>query len=141
MHIGIYTVDEMNSHRAVLLGAKFGATVELAYPKDEPPEKRYDAVIYDLDHWPAEEGRRVIASLMKRLPPYCVAVIKYWLPRRVVRRCRRRGVVVCRHLDQGTIRKLFREANKRTVLTAAECVRCGEKCNGKFDRIPSSPGI
>jgi hypothetical protein len=77
MRIAYLTTDEVNQHLAKEMAAACRVTLCPLAPKDPPPDKEFDAVLYDWDYWPAEKRQEVLAELRAGRLPGAVAVHGY----------------------------------------------------------------
>ena len=70
MRIAYLTTDEVNQELALRLAAGQEAQLEVIWPRDEPPDGRFDAVIYDLDCLPPPLRQQLLTDLAGgRAPP------------------------------------------------------------------------
>jgi hypothetical protein len=106
MRIAYCSLDEVNTSLAETLADRFGDTLCPRWPKDGPPDGEFDAVIYDLDAWPAGDAARVVREL-SQAPPTCpVAVCTYNLEEDRAKALSGRGVVVCQVLTEAVFKAL-----------------------------------
>jgi hypothetical protein len=77
MRIAYLTTDEVNLHLAEEMAAACGLTLCTLDPRDPPPDGEFDALLYDWDHWPAEQQREVMAELLGGSLPHALAVHGY----------------------------------------------------------------
>src|SRR2546421_5263746 len=96
MNIGMLTLDDTNLDNAQQFAANHGSTVQGWLPKDGSPNGRFDALVYDLDHWTCNrrDRARLVCDLSTHPPAVPVAVHSYALEPRQVRALRRNGVLV-----------------------------------------------
>jgi hypothetical protein len=104
MRTAYLTLDEVNAHEAVCLGARFGHDV---YLLDLRGGSFVDAalLILDLDSLPGDVAARLLDELAPALKER-LAVHTYHLPSEVLRRLVRSGVVVRRRLDRSLFSRL-----------------------------------
>src|SRR5438128_295277 len=77
MLVAYLTVDEVNQDVAVGLAERCNLTVHPLALRDWPQDGHFDAVVYDLDSFPAPERDQVLAKLLSSLTLYPVAVHSY----------------------------------------------------------------
>jgi hypothetical protein len=106
MRIAYLTTDEVNQDLALRLAAGQRARLEVLWPRDEPPDGRFDAVVYDLDCLPACLRQEVLSKLAAASAPWPVAVHSYALTRKQFRALRGRGVAVHRRLGARLLHRL-----------------------------------
>jgi hypothetical protein len=106
MMIAFCSLDPVNEHLALELAESFDDTLCPLYPKDGPPDGLFDAVIYDLDHWPADCRRGLLAGLCQEPPPCPVAVCSYNLDEGEIKALNVRGVAVFTRLGPDVFRAL-----------------------------------
>jgi hypothetical protein len=99
MLIAYVTLDEVNLAVAGELAEECGAALFAIYPAEAAQNGSFDAVIYDLDHIPAEEREQIVAELLTCGPGTPLAVHSYNLDEKVSESLRKRGVAVFRRLD------------------------------------------
>jgi len=104
--IAYLTVDEVNEGLALELAAACGVRLEVLWPRDEPPDGRFDAAVYDLDCLPVCLRQEVLSKLAAASAPWPAAVHGYALAGDQVRPLRKRGVVVRRRLGAALFRRL-----------------------------------
>jgi hypothetical protein len=116
MRIGYWTTDEVNEHLAHELATECGDRLCPLTPKDWPADGKYDAVLYDWDHLPAELQQEVMKGLLHGPLPHAVAVHGYNLGDGRAGALRWHTVAVYRRLQPRVFRYLRRAA--RTVQAA-----------------------
>jgi len=82
--IAYMTTDEVNEGIAQQLADAHDVTLHTFWPKDAVPNGEYDAVIYDLDHWPCEQRSQFLADLQENHRACRVAVCSSSLKTREV---------------------------------------------------------
>lgn len=114
MRTAYLSLDEVNAHEAVHLGARCGHAVHLLDLRSEDlvAEAR---LILDLDSLPREDTERLLEQLAPALKGR-LAVHGYNLRGEVIRRLVRAGVVVRRRLDRTLFLRL--DATKHVATTA-----------------------
>jgi hypothetical protein len=98
MRFAYWTIDEVNQHRAERLAERAGVELDIRTFRDAAPSEPFDAVLYDLDFFPADCRRALLADLQAQQRIQPVAVHSYHLPARQARTLRRQGVIVVRRL-------------------------------------------
>ena len=106
MRIAYLTTDEVNQDLAVRLAGAQGVRLEVLWPRDEPPDGHFDAVVYDLDCLPPCLRQEILSSLASAAAPWPVAVHSYALAGEQVKELRGRGVAVHRRLRARLLRVL-----------------------------------
>jgi hypothetical protein len=117
MHLAHLTTDDTNLSHAQQLAEERRATVQGWCPKDGPPNRRFDAIIYDLDHWAFECGERarLLHALSTEPLAVPVAVHSYGLAAKQIRALRRNGVLVVRCLKPKLFERLEQAATTLAV--------------------------
>ena len=100
MLVAYLTVDEVNQEVAASLAERCNLTLHPLSLRDWPRDGHFDAVMYDLDSFPAQERDEVLAQLLSSLPLYPVAVHSYNLDDGQVNRLRHNGIAVHRRLEK-----------------------------------------
>lgn len=95
------TVDDVNQDLAAALAEYCGVTLRPVSFRDWPLEEPFDAVVYDLDSFPAAERDEILGKLLEHLSHRPAAVHSYNLGEDQVSRMRRNGVAVHRRLAKG----------------------------------------
>jgi hypothetical protein len=103
MKFALLTTDPVNAHVA---RKHADGALDVLFPKDPPPDGRYDAVIYDLDHWDPARRQAVLHGLLNNPPRRKVAVVSYQLRPKEVRGLRRRKVGVFKRVGPRLFRAL-----------------------------------
>jgi hypothetical protein len=109
MRFAYLTTDEVNQALAPEMALGCGVRLDTLFPKDGPPDGRYDAVVYDWDSWPAELRREFLKRLDKGPLYRPVAVHGYHLPEDQAEALRSRRVALYRSL-QPEVFQLLRSA-------------------------------
>ncbi len=128
MRIAYLTTDEVNLHLAEEMAAACGLTLCPLAPKDPPPDGEFDALLYDWDHWPAEQLREVMAELLGGGLPHAVAVHGYNLGDGRAEALRQHTVAVYRRLQPQVLRFLRRAAR---TMRAARAPRRGPQAEAR----------
>jgi hypothetical protein len=110
MRFAYLTTDEVNQSLARDIALGCGITLDTLFPKDGPPDRGYDAVVYDWDSWPVELRQEFLASLEKGPLYRPVAVHGYDLPEDHAEALRNRGVALYRRLRPEMFQRLHRAA-------------------------------
>jgi hypothetical protein len=108
MRFAYLTTDEVNQSLAPEMALGCGITLDTLFPKDGPPDRGYDAVVYDWDSWPVELRQEFLAGLEKEPLYRRVAVHAYHLPEDHAQALRSRGVILCRSLQPEVFERLHR---------------------------------
>jgi hypothetical protein len=116
MRIAYLTTDEVNKDLAIHLGAESGLTVCPLEPRDLPPDREVDAVLYDWDHWPADRRPKVRTHAPAGPVTHPVAVHSYGLEPHQARALRRSGVLVFDRLEARTFLDLRRAVNQARAI-------------------------
>src|SRR5262249_13762632 len=91
MRIAYLTTDEVNQQLASRLAAGQEAQLEVIRPRDEPPDGRLDAVIYDLDCLPPPLRQQLLTDLAGGGARCPAAVHSYALEDEQIKALLRRG--------------------------------------------------
>jgi hypothetical protein len=110
MRFAYLTTDEVNQSLAPEMALGCGTTLDTLFPKDGPPDRGYDAVVYDWDSWPVELRQEFLARLEKGPLYRPVAVHAYHLPDDHAEALRNRGVALYRSLHPDVFQWLHRAA-------------------------------
>jgi hypothetical protein len=110
MRFAYLTTDEVNQSLAPEMALGRGITLDTLFPKDGPPDRGYDAVVYDWDSWPTELRQAFLAGLEKGPLYRPVAVHGYHLPEDHAEALRSRGVILSRSLQPEVFQRLRRAA-------------------------------
>src|SRR5262249_3031281 len=124
MRIAYLTTDEVNQQLASRLAAGQQAQLEVIWPRDEPPDGRFDAVIYDLDCLPPPLRRQLLTDLAGGGAPWPAAVHSYALDGEQIKALLGRGVIVRRRLRATLFRRL--SAAVRTKLNGGQLAQARE---------------
>src|SRR5438128_1522844 len=73
MLVAYLTVDEVNQEMAASLAERCNLTLHPLSLRDWPRDGHFDAVVYDLDSFPARQRDEVLAQLLSSLPFYPAA--------------------------------------------------------------------
>jgi hypothetical protein len=106
MRIAYLTTDEVNLELASRLAADQQAQLEVIWPRDEPPDGRFDAVLYDLDCLPPPLRRQLLTNLAAGRAPRTAAVHSYALEGEPIKALLGQGVIVRRRLRATLFRRL-----------------------------------
>jgi hypothetical protein len=106
MLIAFCSLDPVNERLARELAEAFDDTLCPLYPKDGPPDGQFEAAIYDLDHWPGDSRKEILARLCQEPPPCPVAICSYNLDEGEAKALNVRGVVVFSRLGPHVFRAL-----------------------------------
>jgi hypothetical protein len=106
MRIALCTLDEVNEQQARDLAGRFGDTLCPLWPKDGPPNGQFDAVIYDLDYWPADSRAKLLAELREDPQHGPVAVCSLNLDEAEIKPLAVRGAAVFMHLGPDVFQSL-----------------------------------
>jgi hypothetical protein len=123
MRFAYWTIDEVNQHLAERFAARTGVQIDVCSFRDADAARSFDAVLYDLDFFPMEQRRDLLAGLLaqQRIEP--VVVHSYHLRSEEARALRRQGVIVVRRLRPNVFARLralvSRQARKRSDQRAA----------------------
>jgi hypothetical protein len=96
----------VNEHLALQLAAACGATLEIVWPRDVPPDGRFDAVLYDLDCLPPAEREPLLSGLLAGPAAWPVALHSYNLEEHQIETLQANGVVVHRSLASELLQSL-----------------------------------
>jgi hypothetical protein len=110
MLIAYLSIDEVNQDLAARLCEAGGTRLEVVEPRDPPPDRRFDGVVYDLDCLAPEDRRRLVGELSAAPPPWPVAVHGYHLEDGQAAALRRNGVAIHRQLGRPVFDGLFSPA-------------------------------
>jgi hypothetical protein len=116
MRIAYLTTDEVNKGLALRLAAQWEVTVCPLEPRDPPPDDEFDAVLYDWDHWPADQRPKVPSGASAGPGRRPVALHGYGLDRQSARDLRRSGILVFDRLEPRTLLELQRAVNPARAL-------------------------
>jgi hypothetical protein len=108
MRVAYLTTDEVNRELALEMADKCGLTLCPLEPRNGPPTKEYDAILYDWDSWPAEQRQETLAALLAGPLPHAVALHGYGLEDDQVETLRRHTIAVYRRLQPRAFRFLRR---------------------------------
>jgi hypothetical protein len=108
MRIAYINIDEVNQDAATKLARKYGCVVCALPPKEEPPEGRYDAVLYNLDDVPKHLRRDLFSEILWGHSTCPIAVHGYGLSEDQAASLRLRGVAVAQRLHPELFRLLYR---------------------------------
>jgi hypothetical protein len=97
--IAYLSIDEVNGNQAVRLGEGRGVQVEIVWPRDQPPDGRFDAVVYDLDCLTPTDRQRLLSQVLAAPSPRPVVVHGYGLDDSQADALRRNGIAVYRRLE------------------------------------------
>jgi hypothetical protein len=106
MRIAYLTTDEVNQELALRWAAGQEAQLEVIWPRDEPPDGCFDAVIYDLDCLPPPLRQQLLTDLAGGGAPWPAAVHSYALEGEQIKALLGRGVIVRRRLRATLFRRL-----------------------------------
>ncbi|HYT89135.1 MAG TPA: hypothetical protein VEL76_10540 [Gemmataceae bacterium] len=106
MKIGYLTIDEVNQRLAVELAGACGAVLEIVWPRDEPPDGRFDAVLYDLDCRPPSEREQLLGVLLAGPVTCPVALHSYNLEEHQIETLQANGIAVHRTLASEAFQSL-----------------------------------
>jgi hypothetical protein len=106
MRIAYLTTDEVNQELASQLAADQQAQLEVIWPRDEPPDGRFDAVIYDLDCLPPPLRQQLLTDLASGGAGRPAAVHSYALEDEQIKTLLGRGVIVRPRLRAALFRRL-----------------------------------
>jgi hypothetical protein len=126
MRIAYWTTDEVNEHLAHELATECGDRLCPLPPKDWPADGRYDAVLYDWDHLPADMQQEVMRGLLNGLLPHAVALHGYNLGDVSAEDLRRHTVAVYRRLQPRVFRFLRRAARTAQAARSLGLILQGE---------------
>ncbi len=107
MLVAYLTTDPTNQELAAAFAARCGATLCPLFPRDERPDGRFDAVLYDLDYLPPRLREEVLTELLANPPDPPAGVHTYNLGEEEVKALSTRGVVVFRRLRPALFRILL----------------------------------
>jgi hypothetical protein len=131
MRIAYLTTDEVNKDLALRLGARWEMTVCPLEPRDPPPDGEFDAVLYDWDHWPADQQPKAVTHARAGALRQPVALHGYCLEQEQARALRRSGVLVFDRLGSRTFLDLQRAVNQaRAIREQQETVDLYQKGDG-----------
>jgi hypothetical protein len=111
MRIAYLSTDEVNHALAQRLAAADGSHLDLLWLRDPPPDGQFDAVLCDLDSWPASLRAEVLSRLLAATPFLPVAVHSYGPEEEQTEALRSRGVTVFNQLGPEVFRTLHRAAH------------------------------
>ena len=106
MRIAYLTTDEVNQELALQLAADQEIRLEVIWPRDEPPDGCFDAVIYDLDCLSPPQRRQLLTDLAAGRAPRPAAVHSYALEGEQIKALLGRGVIVRPRLRATLFRRL-----------------------------------
>ena len=106
MRIAYLTLDEVTENLATLMADECGATLFPLGPRDPKPDGEFDAVLYDLDSLPPPHRKELLSELLSSRPLRPVGVHSYQLEEDEQAALRRRGLLVCRHIDTAVFQAL-----------------------------------
>jgi hypothetical protein len=115
MRIAYLTTDEVNKNLALRLAAQWDMSLHPLEPRDPPPDGDFDAVLYDWDHWPANQRPSALDGAQERAARP-VALHSYSLERDQARALRRSGVLVFDRLELKTLFDLHRAVAQARAL-------------------------
>jgi hypothetical protein len=112
-YIGYVTRDDVNA--ALAQQAVLPADVKVVNSDSEGglPSAPLLGLVYDLDHLPPADRRRVVDQLSEAPPAQPVIVHSYDLDDEQAADLRLQGVEVCRHLDEGIFQRLAGVPNEK----------------------------
>ncbi len=99
MQIVYLTIDDMNENLALWLAEECDVEIEPRMPKDWPPRRPPDALIYDLDSLSPDWREQILAELSLRRPGCPTAVHSHNLDGQADALCEN-GVIVRRRLGR-----------------------------------------
>jgi hypothetical protein len=108
MRVAYLTTDEVNRELALAMAEKCGLTLCPLEPRDGPPTRDYDAILYDWDSWPTGQRQEALAAMLVGPLPHAVALHGYGLPDDQAETLRRHTVAVYRRLQPRAFRFLRR---------------------------------
>jgi hypothetical protein len=106
MNIAYLTTDEVNQYLALQLAAECGAALENVWPRDVPPDGRFDAVLYDLDCLPPSERAQLLSVVLAGPAASPVALHSYNLGEHQIETLQANGVGVHRSLSAEALQSL-----------------------------------
>jgi hypothetical protein len=131
MRIAYLTTVEVNKDQALRLAAQWEVTVCPVEPRDRPPDGQFDALLYDWDHWPADQRPRTLTPAPAGPLRQPVALHSYGLEPHQARALRRSGVLVFDRLESRTFLDLVRAVHQaRPIREQEETVDLSHKGNG-----------
>lgn len=115
MLIAYLTHDEVNLEAALQMADAYGATVYPLVVSDATPKNWFDALIYDIDHLPPEDRRKLIDQLLAAPPNFPVVVHSYNLSDEQVRTLKGAGIIVTRSLEPEMFKVIHRAAARNRL--------------------------
>ena len=119
MRIAYLTTDEVNQELALRWAAGQEAQLEVIWPRDEPPDGRFDAVIYDLDCLPPPLRQQLLTDLAGGGALWPAAVHSYALEGEQIKALLGRGVIVRRRLKATLFRRLSAAVRTKSKMTSS----------------------
>jgi hypothetical protein len=106
MRIAYLTTDELNQELALRLATSQQTQLEVIWPRDEPPDGCFDAVLYDLDCLPPPLRQQLLTDLAAGRTPQTAAVHSYALAGEQIKALLGQSVIVRRRLRATLFRRL-----------------------------------
>jgi hypothetical protein len=120
MRIAYLTTDEVNKDLALRLAAQWEVTICPLEPRDAPPDGQFDAVLYDSDHWPADQLAKALSGASAGSDRRPVALHGYGLEQQPARDLRRSGILLFHRLEPRTLLELQRAVTRARALQEQE---------------------
>lgn len=115
MRFAYWTIDEVNQHVAQRLANRAGVELDIRSFQDADAAVAFDAVLYDVDFFPADRRQTLLADLAAHRRAEPIVVHSYRLSGTEARALRRQGVIVVRRLRSSVFARLRAVVLRRLV--------------------------